>query len=130
MRIAKLIITAFILVLFTGVLPAVAQTDWEVAKTFHVGGEGGWDYLTVDPDTHRLYVTRSTHTLVIDGDSGKTIADIAGQKRSHGVAIVPKAGRGIISDGGWVDGFVIFGLKTRAPPGSSVRCAEAHSLIV
>ena len=45
---------------------AFAQTDWTVTKTFQVGGEGGWDYITVDPDTHRLYVTRSTHTMVID----------------------------------------------------------------
>ncbi len=129
MRIAKLIITAFILVLFTGVLPAVAQTDWEVAKTFHVGGEGGWDYLTVDPDTHRLYVTRSTHTLVIDGDSGKTIADIAGQKRSHGVAIVPKAGRGFISDGGGDGAIVIFDLKTNAVLGTIAALPDADGII-
>ncbi|HTD22124.1 MAG TPA: hypothetical protein VK738_05695 [Terriglobales bacterium] len=129
MRIAKLIVTAFILVLITGVLPAFAQTDWEVAKTFHVGGEGGWDYLTVDPDTHRLYVTRSTHTLVIDGDSGKTIADIAGQKRSHGVAIVPKAGRGFISDGGGDGAIVIFDLKTNAVLGTVAALPDADGII-
>src|SRR5260370_17771799 len=86
MRIAKLIITAFILVLFTGALPAVAQTDWEGAKTFHVGGEGGWDYLTVDPDTHRLYVTRTHPTLGLDRDSPKTIAHIAAQHHSPLIA--------------------------------------------
>ena len=61
-------------------LPVQAQTDWQVEKTFTVGGQGGWDYLTVDPQTHRLYVPRSTHTMVIDSESGKTIADIPGQK--------------------------------------------------
>src|SRR5580704_11396385 len=77
-----------------------SQTDWAVTNTFHVGGEGGWDYVTVDPETHRLYVTRSTHTMVIDSETGTTIADIPGQKRSHGVALVPAVNRGFISDGG------------------------------
>ena len=56
-----------------------AQDKWVVEKTFHIGGEGGWDYITVDSANHRLYVPRSTHTMVIDADSGKTIGDIPGQ---------------------------------------------------
>src|SRR5258706_14466818 len=77
-----------------------AQADWAVVNTFEVGGAGGWDYLTVDPQTHRLYVPRTTHTLVIDATTGKTVADIPGQKNAHGVALAPKIGRGFISDGG------------------------------
>src|ERR1019366_3115158 len=76
-----------------------AQAGWAVDKTFHVGGDGGMDYITLDAETHRLYVPRSTHTMVIDADSGKTVADIAGQKHNHGVALVPEAGRGFITDG-------------------------------
>src|SRR5438445_6393799 len=78
MRITRLIVTALTLFLVAGLLPALAQTDWEVAKTFQIGGQGGWDYLTVDPQTHWLYVPRTTHTMVIDAKSGKTIADIPG----------------------------------------------------
>src|SRR2546430_950574 len=99
-RVTKLVVTALPLLLIAGLSPALAQTDWGVVKTFQIGGQGGWDYLTVDPQTHRLYVPRSTHTLVIDSASGKTIADIPGQKIAHGVAIVPEAGRGFISGGG------------------------------
>ena len=78
------------------------------------------DYLTVDPETHRLYVPRSTHTLVIDAVSGETVGDIPGQKRAHGVAIVPKLNRGFITDGG--DGTVtVFDLKTNACLASSRR---------
>ena len=44
----------------------IAQTNWAVEKTMHIGGQGSWDYLTVDSATHRLVVPRSTHTLVID----------------------------------------------------------------
>lgn len=135
MRIARRITTAFIFVvlltavLFAAALPAFAQTDWTVTKTFHIGGEGGWDYLTVDPDTHQLYVTRSTHTQVIDGSSGKVIADIPGQKRSHGVAIVPKAGRGFISDGGGDGAIVIFDLKSNAILGTIAAQPDADGII-
>jgi DNA-binding beta-propeller fold protein YncE len=129
MRIAKLTIAILTLVLFTAALPALAQTDWGVAKTFQIGGDGGWDYVNVDPATHQLYVTRSTHTLVIDGDSGKTIADIPGQKRSHGVAIVPAAGRGFISDGGGDGAIVIFDLKTNAVLGTIAALPDADGII-
>jgi DNA-binding beta-propeller fold protein YncE len=107
----------------------MAQTDWEVVKTFQIGGQGGWDYLTVDPQTHRLYVPRSTHTIVIDSESGKTIADIPGQKIAHGVAIVPEAGRGFISDGGGDGAIVIFDLKTNAILGTIAAQPDADGII-
>lgn len=70
--------------------PAPASAGpYHVSQTFHVGGEGGWDYVTVDPEHKLLYVPRSTHTMVLDAATGKTVADIPGQKRNHGVAIVP-----------------------------------------
>lgn len=108
---------------------AVAQSNWAVSNTFHVGGEGGWDYITVDPATHRLYVTRGTHTMVIDGQSGKTIADIPGQKRSHGVALAPDAGRGFISDGGGNGAIVIFDLKTNAVLGTLTAMPDTDGII-
>lgn len=114
MRIIKSLVMASSLVLMAGAFPALAQSQWAVTKTLHIGGEGGWDYLTVDPQTQRLYVTRSTHTMVIDPESGKVLADIPGQKRAHGVAIVPQAGRGFISDGGGDGAVVVFDLKTNA----------------
>jgi DNA-binding beta-propeller fold protein YncE len=109
--------------------PAYAQTDWAVVDTFHVGGPGGWDYLTVDSQTHRLYVPRTTHTLVIDAESGKTIADIPGQKNAHGVALAPKVGRGFISDGGGNGAIVIFDLKTNVVLGSITAKEDADGII-
>src|ERR1700730_9465446 len=129
MRTTKLIMTILTLVVFAGLLPALAQTDWAVVKTLPVGGEGGWDYLTVDPHTHRMYVPRSTHTMVIDSESGKTIADIPGQKIAHGGAIVPEAGRGFITDGGGEGGIVIFDLKTHAILGTIVAQPDADGII-
>src|ERR1700674_4664056 len=129
MRMTRIIVTELTLLLAAGVVPALAQTDWEVVKTFQIGGPGAWDYLTVDPQTHRLYVPRNTHTMVIDSESGKTIADIPGQKRAHGVAIVPEAGRGLISDGGGAGAVVIFDLKTSAVLGVIAAQPDADGII-
>src|SRR5258706_7073271 len=74
-----------------------AHADWPVVNTFEVGGAGGWDYLTVDPQTHRLYVPQTTHTLVIDATTGKTVADIPRQQNAHGVALAPQMRRRVIN---------------------------------
>jgi DNA-binding beta-propeller fold protein YncE len=107
---------------------ATAVTGYRVSQTFHVGGDGGWDYLTVDPEHKLLYVPRSTHTMVLDAISGKTVADIPGQKRNHGVAIVPGAGRGFITDG--QDGSVtVFDLKTYSVLGKIKAAEDADGVI-
>lgn len=110
-------------------LPSFAQGSWKVQKTIPVGGQGGWDYLTVDPQTHRLFVPRSTHTLVIDANSGKTLADIPGQKSAHGVALVPEAGRGFISDGGGDGAVIVFDLKSYAVLGRIAAEPDADGII-
>lgn len=126
MRTSNCIVTSLTLLS----IAASAQTAWHVVKTFPIGGAGGWDYLTVDPQAHRLYVPRTTHTMVIDAESGKTIADIPGQKNAHGVALAPAAGRGFISDGGGDGAVVIFDLKTYAVLGSLAAMPDADGIIV
>jgi len=128
MPVKKLIVSTSTLALVV-VLPVLTQTGWQQTKTFQIGGQGGWDYLTVDPQTHRLYVPRGTHTMVIESDSGKTVADIPGQKIAHGVAVVPAAGRGFISDGGGAGGIVIFDLKTYAALGTIAARPDADGII-
>ena len=110
---------------------ASAQVDagsYHVVQTFHPGGLGGWDYLTVDAESHRLFVPRGTHTQVLDEATGAVIADIPGQKRNHGVAIVARAGRGFISDG--ADGsVVIFDLATYRVLGKIKVAPDADGVI-
>jgi hypothetical protein len=108
--------------------PASDAGPYHVSQTFHVGGEGGWDYLTVDSDNKLLYVPRSSHTMVLDATTGKTVADIPGQKRNHGVALVPSAGRGFITDG--EDASVtVFDLKTYAVLGRIKAADDADGVI-
>jgi len=116
-----------VVVSFTLSARGFAQGEWAVEKTFHIGGEGGFDYITVDAKSHRLYVPRSTHTMVIDADSGKTVADIAGQKHNHGVAVVPELGRGFISDG--AGSIVIFDLNSNAVLGTVAAKDDADGII-
>jgi hypothetical protein len=110
---------------------ASAEEDaggYRVVQTLPVGGEGGWDYLTVDAQHKLLFVPRTTHTMVVDAANGKTVADIPGQRRNHGVAIVPTAGRGFISDG--QDGSVtVFDLKSYQVLGKVKAAEDADGII-
>lgn len=108
---------------------AVAEPSWGVEKTIHVGGEGGWDYLTVDAPNHRLFVTRTTHTQAIDVETGKVVGDIPGQIRSHGVALVPKLDRGFITDGGGSGAIIVFDLKTYAVLGKLAAIPDTDGII-
>src|ERR1700674_5742739 len=92
---------------------AAAGPGYHVIKTYKVGGEGGWDYLTADSDARRIYISRSTHVMVFDADSGKSVGDIADTPGVHGIALAPELGRGFTSNGR--EGTVsIFDIKTLA----------------
>jgi hypothetical protein len=81
MRLARCFKMLPLLFASIALVSAHAQSEWHVEGTIQVGGVGGMDYLTVDPATHRLYVPRSTHTLVIDAASGETVGDISPGRR-------------------------------------------------
>jgi YVTN family beta-propeller protein len=72
----------------------------QLQMTVPVGGEGRWDYLTADVAARRLYVTRGSHTQVLDLDTGSLVGDVPGSNRAHGVAIVPDLKLGFVSSGG------------------------------
>ncbi len=129
MRMVGLSLCSVVLLLLAGAPPASAQRRWEVLKTFQVGGEGGWDYVTVDAPRHRLFVTRSTHTMAVDTGSGKVLADIPGQVRSHGVALVPKLGRGFITDGGGSGAILVFDMKTYKVLGRITTMPDSDGII-
>ncbi len=130
MRVFRPSLLSLGLLLSAGLLPASAQKlNWQVTKTIHLGGLGGWDYVTVDSQNHRLFVTRTTHTMVVDSGSGKVLGDIPGQINSHGVAIVPKVGRGFITDGGGSGAVIVFDLKTYAVLGKIPAVPDADGII-
>lgn len=88
-----------------------AAPGYHLLKKIEVGGEGGWDYLSVDSAGRRLYVSRSTRVMVFDVDTGKSVGEIPDTPGVHGIAIADDLGRGFTSNGR--DGSVtIFELKT------------------
>ena len=105
------------------------ESSWTAKETFPIGGEGGWDYVTVDASNHRLFVTRTTHTQVIDTGSGKVIGEIPGQKRSHGVAIVPRLNRGFITDGGDSGSIIVFDLTNYRVLGQIPALTDVDGII-
>ena len=76
-----------------------AASGYHVVKTYKLGGEGGWDYLTFDQASRHLYLSRATHVAVIDADSGKLVGDIPDTPGVHGIALAPEFGRGFVSNG-------------------------------
>jgi len=95
--IARVSVTLVTLVLVTSGL--AAAPGYHEVKTYKLGGEGGWDYLTFDHPSNRLYISRSTHVIVIDADSGKPVGDIPDTPGVHGIALAPEFGRGFVSNG-------------------------------
>ena len=92
-------------------IPAFAQKSYKLADRVKLGGEGGWDYLTYDPDGNRIFITRGNHVMVVDAKTLKPTGDITGLSGIHGVALAPELGRGFITSGG-DNMLVIFDLKT------------------
>jgi len=91
----------------------LAQKPYSVLTQWTIGGEGGWDYLTLDSEAHRLYVARTTRVMVIDVDSGKEVGEIPNTDGVHGVALLHKLGRGVTTNGK-DDSATLFDLKTLA----------------
>jgi YVTN family beta-propeller protein len=77
--------------------PAFAQTPYRILNSFTLGGEGGWDYLNLDP-AGRMFITRGSHVMVVDPATGKQLGDITGLQGIHGTAFV--GGKAYVSEGG------------------------------
>jgi YVTN family beta-propeller protein len=89
-------------VVAVGMAPAMiaAQQPYQVIDQWKIGGEGFWDYMTVDSAAHRLYITHGVKVDVVDTESGKVVGAISGLHGIHGVALDDAGKYGYISDGG------------------------------
>jgi DNA-binding beta-propeller fold protein YncE len=107
-----------LLLLAAGALTSTVSTtvvqgqNFKVAK-YDIGGDGGTDYVTAEPGTGRVFVSRGTHVMVVDGPTGKVLGDIPDTPRMHGVGLAPKRNHGFTTNAG--DSTVtMFDLKTLA----------------
>jgi len=92
-------------------VPGRAQT-FKVEK-FDIKGDGGTDYVAVEPATGRVFVSRGDHMMVVEGATGKVLGDIPNTPGVHGAGIVTKAGHGFTTNGGDMT-VTMFDLKTLA----------------
>lgn len=87
------------------------ESAFHVIKKMPLGGDGGWDYLTIHSEARRLYISRSNRVMVVDVDQGTLVGEIKNASGVHGVALVPQRERGFISNGGDAS-VMVFDLKT------------------
>src|ERR1043166_414056 len=109
------LLIAFAAASLAGVLHAASSgaPSFKVDK-YDIKGDGGTDYVSVEAATGRVFVSRGTHMMVVDGATGKVLGDIADTPGVHGAGIATKAGHGFTSNGG-NSMVTMFDLKTLMP---------------
>ena len=95
------------------VLPSLASGQTFKTEQFDIKGDGEFDYLSVDPGTGHVFVSRGSHVMAVDGATGKVLGDVLNLMGTHGAQIVPKHDAGYTTNGR--DSTVtVFDLKTFA----------------
>ena len=109
-------------------LIAQSATRFHQIASYTLGGDGFWDYLTLDTVNHRLFIARNDRVMVVDESSGKLLHEITGLHRTHGIAFDYRSGHGFVTGSG-DSAVTMFDLKTLAPLGSAKAGAGADALI-
>src|SRR5947207_7054987 len=109
----SLVAVLVLLVGFTIAVPAAGHAQTFKVEKFAIKGEGGTDYVTAEPGTGRVFVSRGTHVMVVDGPTGKVIGDIPETPRMHGIALAAKYNHGFTTNAG-DSTLTMFDLKTLA----------------
>ena len=100
-----------LLVLVFAVVAAAASEGYHVINKIKIGGAGGWDYVTMDSASRRLYVSNATRVVVVDVESGSVAGEIPDTQGVHGITLAPELNRGFTSNGR-ANNVTIFDLKT------------------
>src|SRR4051812_37920855 len=79
---------------------STASAQQFTMQKWNIGGEGGTDYLVAEPGSGRVFVSRGTHVMVVDGPTGKVLGDIPDTPRMHGIAFSAKANHGFTTNAG------------------------------
>lgn len=98
-RVLITIVSIGLLVMGLSAFILAADTPYHLIKEIKIGGEGGWDYLSVDSNPHRLFVSHGTQIEVIDLNKGMLAGRIADTPGVHGFAIAADLGKGFSTNG-------------------------------
>ena len=80
------------------VIPTALSAQSFKVDSFNIGGEWRFDYVNADAQG-RVYVSRSTHVMVVDGQTGKVLGDIQDTPGVHGAAFSARDGTGFTTNG-------------------------------
>src|ERR1043165_8771430 len=94
-------------------VPLAGRVQTFKVEKFDIKGDGGTDYVTAEAATGRVFVSRQTHMMVVEGATGKVLGDIPNTPGVHGAGIATKAGHGFTTNGGDMT-VTMFDLKTLA----------------
>jgi DNA-binding beta-propeller fold protein YncE len=131
----KLFVEVLILVAMAGRAGVSQETPvqpgpsgYHLVKTIPVGGTEGWDYVTMDSSSRRLYIGRDDHIDVVDVDAGTIVGKVTGLAHTHGMVLAPDLGRGYTSDGD-SNTSTIVDLKTLKKIGSVATGKDPDSFV-
>ena len=123
---------AYALIGFSAALSSLAfaapKPTYHLGAKWKLAGNSFWDYLTVDSNAHRLYITRDTQIQILDTRTGALVGHVDGLEEAHGVALVPALGRGFVTSGGQ-NSVLSFDLKTLKPVGAPIRVGRGPDAI-
>jgi len=80
-------------------MAAAPEMPYAVTQHYELGGAGGWDYLSLDAASHRLFIARDDRVMVMDASSGKLVGEVSGMQHAHGVALLPSKHQAFVSNG-------------------------------
>jgi DNA-binding beta-propeller fold protein YncE len=115
-------------VIALAVTPSVAAAQYQITRTFTLGGDGSWDYVVPDPPHHRLFIGRQNRLMVVDENDGKLIGEVMGIHGAHGAAIVDKTGHGFATSSD-DSSIVMFDLTTFKVLGRTHAAEDADAII-
>ncbi|MEI7660880.1 MAG: YncE family protein [Bacteroidota bacterium] len=111
MRKSALIISILTLLSISVSYSQIIKTGYKITNRIHLDGDGGWDYLTMDDATARLYISHGTIVQVLDVNEKKVAGTIPDAKGVHGIALAGDINKGFISNGKDTS-VTVFDLKT------------------
>src|SRR6202166_2421312 len=113
---------------FSHAAPKPGASGYHVIKTVPVPGDEGWDYVYVDSDARRVYISHGSHTVVMNADTFAIEGDIPDTQGVHGIAVASDLGRGFTSNGR-ANTVTIFDLKTLKTIGTAKTDANPDAII-
>jgi hypothetical protein len=108
--------------------PAPGPSGYHLVKTVPIPGDEGWDYLTVDSDARRVYISHGSHVVVMNADTYAIEGDIPDTQGVHGIALAPDLGRGFVS-AGRANTAVIFDAKSLKTLGTAKTDANPDAIV-